>query len=177
MSRTASSLAVLAVLTLGVLVGGRFARAEDPHGGNPHGGRPAAPQPVTQPFVEALVGAWNVETAGPYGGKGKVTFAKGVGGTALVEDYEKTSAMGTYYAHGVYRVSDDGKTITLWRFDNHGVAPMTLSGPLGENGYTVTGEVPSMGSVKLTCEKKGDALVHTFSGSGLEITSTYTKAK
>ena len=166
------ALGMLAVLATGAVIGTRFARAEDPKGG-----MPPAQKAMKQPFVETLVGTWNVETTGPMAGKGKATFTRGVGGTALLEDYEKTSAMGTYFGHGVFKVSDDDKTITIWMLDNYGAEPLKLSGPLKDTGYEVSGETPGMGSMKITLEKKGDTLINTMSAGGMEMTSTYAKAK
>jgi hypothetical protein len=163
---------VLAVVATATVVSARFARAEDPREG-----RQAGQKSVKQAFIETLVGTWNVETTGRFAGKGRTAFAKGVGGTALLEDYEKTSAMGTYYAHGIYKVSDDDRTITVWRIDNYGAEVLKLAGPLKDTGYEVSGEAPGMGPVKITLEKKGDALIGKMSASGLEITSTYTKAR
>lgn len=79
------ALGLLAVVATGALIGARFARAEDPRKGMPQ-----AQKPVNQAFVETLVGTWNVETTGLMAvGKGKAAFTKGVGGTALLEDYGK----------------------------------------------------------------------------------------
>jgi hypothetical protein len=172
MSHVRIALGLLAVVATGAVIGARFARAEDPKGG-----MPPAQKAVKQPFVETLVGTWNIESTGPYAGKGKATFAKGVGGTALLEDYEKTSAVGTYFGHGIHRVSDDDKTITIWMFDNYGAEPLKLSGPLKDTGFEVSGDTPGMGSMKLTCEKKGESLIYRMSAGGMEMTSTYTKAK
>lgn len=172
MSYARIALGVLALVATGAVLRAGFARAEDPKKGMPQ-----AQKAVQQAFLESLVGTWNVESTGPFAGKGKATFAKGVGDTAILEDYEKTSAMGTYFAHGIYRVSDDGKTLTIWRFDNYGAEPLKLSGPLKDTGYEVSGTSPGMGPMKLTCEKTGDTLTFTMSAGGMEMTSAYTRAK
>lgn len=163
---------LLAVLATGAVVGARLARA-----GDPPTGIPPVQKVVKQAFLEAMVGTWDVETTGMFAGKGKTTFTKGVGGTALLEDYEKTSSMGTYFAHGIYKVSDDEKTISLWRFDNFGPEPLKVSGTLKDTGYELSGEVPGYGPIKITVEKKGETIVNKLSMQGMEMTSTYTKAK
>ena len=173
MGRLQIALGLLAVVVAGTSLGARFARAEDPKQGVP-----PVQKPVKQAFVESLVGTWDVETTGAFAaGKGKATFAKGVGDTALLETYEKTSSMGTYFGHGIYKVSDDEKTISVWWLDNFSAEPMKLSGPLKDTGYEVSGDAPGMGTMKLTFEKKGDALVYTMFAGGMEMKSTYTKAK
>lgn len=172
MSHARIAFGLLAVVATGAVIGARFARAEDPKEG-----MPPVQKAMKQALVETLVGTWNVESTGPFAGKGKATFAKGVGGTALLEDYEKTSAMGTYFGHGIYKVSDDDKTITIWWLDNYSAEPVKLSGPLKDIGYEVSGDAPGMGPMKLTCEKKGDTLIFKMSVGGQEMTSTCTKAK
>jgi hypothetical protein len=173
MTRTRISFALVGALVVGAGLCAGLARADDPKPGVPSGQKE-----VKQPFLDALIGTWNVETTGPMAaGKGKSTFAKGVGGTAVLQDYEKKSAMGPYFAHGIYKVSDDDKTLTLWWLDNHGAEPVKFTGALTDTGYDVSGEASGVGVVNLKAEKKGDTIVFTMGMGGQSMVTTYTRAK
>ena len=52
-----------------------------------------------------------------------------------------------------YKVSDDGKTVTCWWFDNMGPQPMKLTGPITDTSLEMSGTIPGMGTMKIV-EKK-----------------------
>jgi hypothetical protein len=199
----------LAVLGAAVLAGVRAASAEDPPcpplapnaPGVPKAPEapkaPAAPEapnapadgghemrmqaPLVHPFLDALVGSWTTESdMGGMKGKGKVTYAKGVGGTALVSDYENVSPAMSFYGHGVYKLAGDGKTLNLWWFDNsaEGTEPMKISGPITEKGCDLTSSLPD-GSVFRITMTRHDAGVtfKMFVGDALQMTDEYRRAR
>jgi hypothetical protein len=172
MTRTRITFAWVGALVVGAGLCAGLARAEDPKEA-----MPPVQKEMKQPFVDGLVGTWNIESTGPMAGKGKATFAKGVGATALLEDYEGTSAMGSFSGHGIHKVSADNKTITVWWIDNYLAEPMKLTGPLTDTNYEISGEAPGMGAMKIKFEKKGDGLVFTMEAGGQTMVSNYTRAK
>ena len=172
MNRTRITVALVGALVVGAGLCAGLARAEDPKDV-----MPPVQKEMKQPFVDALVGTWNIETTGPMAGKGKATFAKGVGATALLEDYESLSAMGKFSGHGIHKVSDDDKTITVWWIDNYVAEPLKLTGPLTDTGYAISGDAPGMGPMKIKFEKKGEGLVFTMEAGGNTMVSNYTRAK
>ncbi len=172
--RTWIAVGLAAAVAAGVAVS-RVARAGD---------EPAAPaalpaqKKVDQAFLNDLVGTWSVVATGGMAGKGTAVFAKGVGGTAVLETYEQGGEGGSFSGHGVHKVSDDGKTVTVWWFDNFLAEPLKLSGPLKETGYEISGDCPGMGVMKITFEKKGEALDFKMAlGDKESGAATYTKAR
>jgi hypothetical protein len=147
--------------------------AEDPAAGGP-----PVQKPVAQAFLEHLVGTWSVDATGGMPGKGKAVFAKGIGGTALMQQYQLDLPGSPFHGHAVHKVSDDGKTMTVWWFDNYISEPIRLAGPLKDAGYEITGEFPGMGSATITLEKTADGLAFRMSADGQELmAATYTRAK
>jgi hypothetical protein len=171
--RPSIAFALVVAFAGGAVLSAGLARAEDPA---------APPMPkrekqLQQAFLDALVGTWNVETTGGMTGKGKATFAKGVGGTALLETYETSDKGEAFNGHGIHKVSEDGKTVTVWWFDDFSAKPLELTGPLTDTGYEISGECPH-GPMKITFEKKGDALLFKmFMGGQEAMVGNYTKAK
>jgi hypothetical protein len=174
MRRLSIALVLVAVFAGGAVRSADRARAEDP--APPQG--PPAQKEVKHAFLDAIVGTWAVETTGGIVGKGKTTFAKGVGGTAVLETYENRTDHGTFHGHGILKVSDDGKTVTVWWLDNFLSEPLKLTGPLKETGYEISGDFPGMGSGRITLEKKGDGLVMKMFMDGQEaMVGTYTRER
>lgn len=174
MRHTKIALALVAAFAGGMVLTGGLARAEEP--AQPKGS--PVQKELKHAFLDALVGTWNLETTGGIVGKGKTTFAKGVGGTAILETYENKTDHGTFHGHSILKMSDDGKTVTVWWLDNYLEEPLKLTGPLKETGYEISGEFPGMGTGRITLEKKGEGLVlKMFMGGQEAMTGTYTKAK
>jgi hypothetical protein len=151
---------------------------------------PAADEMVCEPqaaishaLLKSLAGSWTTSSTSMHGdGTGKSTFTLGVGGTALVQDYENTGtgpdgAPMSFYGHGVYKVSEDGKTLTGWWFDSMSKEPNVLTGPLTETGYELTGDMPGMGPFTVRLAKTDAGLeFKMFSGEQTFMTETYTRS-
>jgi hypothetical protein len=128
---------------------------------------------IAHPFTDALVGSWTTESesdmgAGPQKGKGKVTFEKGVGGTALLETYENTGAMGVFHGHAIYKVSDDAKTLSCWWIDNMSPEPMKIAGPVTDKGCDITADIPE-GKFRITMEKTDTGLTFKMFMNGQQV--------
>ncbi len=145
--------AASAVLAVGLFLGGDAARAGD--------APTETPQPqkkIDHPFANALVGEWTVaytmaDASGqPQTGTAKSKIVLGIGGTALVEDYTGEMMSMPFAGHGVYKVSDDGKTATGWWFDSMAPEPMKMSGPLTNDTMEIEGTTP-MGPLKIVMKK------------------------
>lgn len=143
---------------------------------------------IESAFLNDLVGTWTTESTSnhggvPFKGKGKTTYARGIGDTALLQTYE-TELPGpdgggklAFYGHGVSKVSDDGRTLNVWWFCNMTSEPMKLSGPLTDDGFTITGDGPQG---KMTIELKRTPEGLAFRGTepnGEVMTETYTRAR
>jgi hypothetical protein len=172
MTRNRITFAWVGALVVGAGLCAGLARAEDPKEG-----MPPVQKEIKQPFMDTIVGTWNLETSGTMAGKGKATFAKGVGGTAILEDLESKSATGPFFGHGIHKVSDDNKTVTVFWIDTHSAEPLKLTGPLTDAGYEISADVPNMGTMKIKFEKKGDGLVFTMDAGGQTMVTNYTRAK
>jgi hypothetical protein len=147
------------------------------------GAMPPMQKQVKHPLVDGLLGSWTSESTAAWGnGKGKLTFAMGIGGTAMLETYENRSdgapAEAAFHGYGVFKISDDGKTLNIWWFDTHSPEPLKLTGPLTDKGYDVTG-TSAMGPMHITVEKKGEGWEFKMLGADgkAQMTDTYTKAK
>jgi hypothetical protein len=123
--------------------------------------RPASPREqkaISHPLVTSLVGTWLTKVTGSVEGSGSATFALGVGGTAMLHDERGEhkhagTAMKTA-GHGVYKLSDDGKTMTAWWIDNHSAEMTKVSGPVTENGFDLKGDTP-MGPIRVKLDRAG----------------------
>ena len=169
--------AAAAVAVLGLSLASR-ARAGDEHSATP---KPPVQKPVKTPLFDGVMGSYTTTSKGMMGeGKGKVSMHLAIGGTAVIEEYESTSGMGPYAGHGVYRVGDDGKSVSIWWFDSMSPKPMTFTGTLTDTAYDATGDMPDgSGKMRITLEKKGDA--YEFRGLGADgkewMAETWTRAK
>ena len=147
-------------LLASILVGGLLAAAGAAilaAGAAPPAAPPAAAPPSPpprprrgHPYLNALVGEWEVSfvTVDPTGKshevKGTSKIVLGVGGTAILEDYECRMPEGPFAGHGITKLSDDGKTVNAWWFDNMGPEPMKLTGTVTETTIEISGTVPGM---------------------------------
>src|SRR5688572_1284624 len=129
-------LAAAAVATASVTLGLAVHAGDAPEGG----GHPPPQSAIDHPLLNAMVGDWTVTWSStmpaPTTGKATSKVTKAIGGTALVEDYS-SDMMGGFHGHGVTKVSEDGKTLTIWWFDSMGSEPIVLKGPL-EAGQAIT---------------------------------------
>jgi hypothetical protein len=112
-------------------------------------------------------------------GKGKVSYALGIGGTALLQTYQNTIGEAgkeqTFHGHGVYKVSDDGKAITIWWFDSLSSEPTKMTGSLTDTGYEVK---ETAGPMRITFAKtEGGYEFKMFMGDAEVMKDVYTKAK
>jgi hypothetical protein len=142
-------------------------------------------KPMAASFLDSLVGSWTVATEmkmGPAAEKhnGTAKFWKGVGDTAVLEDYE-SSSMGGFRGHAIYKLSADGKTMSCWWLDNmEGMnEPIHFSGPITDKGIDMKAELPGgAGTLRITMEKKDAGVVFNMFMNGTNgMTDTYTRAK
>jgi len=130
-----------ALAAAGVAIAIAAARAEEP-------AMPPAQKAISHPLIDALVGSWTTKITGSVTGAGTATFEKGVGGTALLQDEKGEHRMGASGAamptagHGVYRVSEDGRTLTVWWIDNHAPEMVKATGPITADGYELSARSP-----------------------------------
>jgi hypothetical protein len=169
--------AVALVAASGGIVAGR-ALAEDPPAGMDN------EKPIDgNALVKALTAnKWATEATGLMASKGAASFRLGAGKTLLVEDYDVKGDMGEYSGFGVFKWSADGKTATLWWFDNGAAKPTEFTGPATDTGYELTGTVSRMpgqaSKTVLKLTKKGDGFEFTYTEEGtVAFTDTLTKAK
>ena len=134
------------------------------------------------PFAKALLGTWTLTSKGATGeGTGTATFTLGVGDTAILETYRNDMKTGeqsmSFHGHGIYKLSDDGKTCTCWWLDNMGPEPMKLTGPCDEKGATLTGDTPQ-GPMEVKIVKTADGYETRISSGGHEfMVDTLKRAK
>lgn len=135
--RFARGLAAVAAVACVAVAG--MAVAEEPEGG----GMPPMQKKVDHPLAKALVGTWNVAhtSEGHPATTGTVTFALGVGDTALMQDYSVSmGAEGSFVGHGVWKLADDGKTIQCWWIDMFSPGMQRFEGSLADTGFDVKSE-------------------------------------
>jgi hypothetical protein len=136
-----------------------------------HTEQSAAQKPLkalTHPFADTLIGSWTTESTGTMDGKtakgtGKVTYARGIGDTALIQVYETTMPGPdgkplTFHGLGVHRVSDDGKTMTIHWSCNMWPDAIQLSGPLTDTRVELSGQSPHGERMTISFQKTGDTL-------------------
>ena len=157
------------------------ARSEEGAGGG--GGMPPPQKSIKDTvFAKGILGSWTLTTKGATGeGTGTATFALGVGDTAILETYRNDTKTGeqtfSFQGHGIYKVSDDGKTCTCWWIDNMGAEPMKLTGPCDEKGAVLTGDSPQ-GPMEVKIVKIADGWeTHISSGGHEFMVDTLKKVK
>jgi len=170
----------VAALGLCALVGGAFvlgssvARAGDEKGDG--GMRPVAK--VTAPFFKELAGSFTTASKASWGdGKGKVTCRLAVGETAFIEEYQNGEGEQAFHGMALYKVSDDGKAVTLWWIDSMAKEPQKFEGALAEDGYEAKGTSPH-GPTTLALKKSGEGFQFTLTvGDAVQMTETWTRVK
>ena len=171
-----------AVVALGlvVLVGGAFrlgasvARAGDEKDAGAM--RPVAK--LTHPFFKALEGSFTTVSKSTCGeGKGKATCRFAVGETAFVEEYQNGDGEQAFHGIGLYKVSDDGKTVSTWWLDSMSKEPQKFEGPLADDGFEAHGTTPR-GPATVAFKKRGEGFDFTLTMNGVvELTEVWTRAK
>ncbi len=157
---------VLGMLIAATAVGSILAvsvRAGDPPPAAAPAAAPECPpvqKKLDHPLLNAMIGEWSItfSATGPDGkveeGTATSKAVLGIAGTAIVDDYNASGMGGSPFGGlGVYKVSDDGKTVSCWWFDNMGPEPMKLTGPITDTSLEMTGTIPGMGTMKIV-EKK-----------------------
>jgi hypothetical protein len=136
---------------------------------------------IRHPFVDALLGEWATESNALWGkGRGKATFALGVGGTALLETYETTFEQEgrkvTAHGHGIYKVSEDGKTVTCWWIDSGRARVVEARGPLTDRRFEITSVGPASERFTIEMERTADGFVFRMTEGGrTENTETFRR--
>ena len=176
--RTLSLSIAAAVIGAGLALGVARAGDEPKPGGMP--GMPALQKPVKHPFLDALVGSWTTESKSAMFGdkKGTAEIKLGVGGTCLIEDHAsgKPGEKHDYFGHGIYKVSDDGKTLSCWWIDVHSTEPLKFEGPLTEKSAAITATTPQ-GELTLTFTKTADGVEIKMGMGGMDaMTTTWKRA-
>lgn len=183
MRRTWIAMCAVAVVAAGAgAVAGRAFAEDDPMAG---GGMPPPQKPIdAHPLVKSLTAnPWTTKATSPQGpGEGKASFRLGAANTVLVQDYDAKHAWGPYGGLGVTKISDDGKTATMWWFNTMGGEPDVYTGPITDTGYELKGEIETgpgtKSKVVIKMVKKGDGFEFTFGMDGqVGMTDVYTKAK
>jgi hypothetical protein len=151
---------VAAVALVGCVVLGADARGGDVPAG------PPMRKKVDHPFVSAWLGDWVVTTKGG-AGTARASVRLAIGDTAVVHDYASESDAG-FAGHGVHRISDDGRTMTSWWFDSHGLEPMKMVGPLTETSAELNG-TSSTGSLTVSWTRVEGGWDFTMSSGGRAI--------
>jgi hypothetical protein len=107
---------------------------------------PDAPMPsqkkVEHPFVKDLVGTWQWTSKTPSGQpeSGTETFRLGLLETAVFDDVEGVSMGQAFQVHGVWKVADDGASMTAWWFSSGYPGPKAFRGTISKDGYDVRTE-------------------------------------
>lgn len=173
-------LGAMALVASGIVAGRSTAGGEPQEGA----GMPGEACIDTHALVKALTAnAWSTKGTGMWDSVGKVSFRLGAGKTLLVQDYAATGTAGdALHGLGVLKWAPDGKTATVWWFDDTMKRPIELKGPASESGYELTGEMalpdgkPSTATFKLA--KKGEGFEFTLAADGqVMMTEVYSKAK
>jgi hypothetical protein len=127
----------LAAVAAAFVATGGFAGAEDE---KPAGGHAMQMQKkVDHPLAKSLAGTWDVaHKSEQHPSTGTVKFTLGVGDTALMQDYEVSmGSMGAFVGHGVWKFSDDGKTLRCWWIDMTSAGMTAFEGTVSDTGFDV----------------------------------------
>jgi hypothetical protein len=160
-----------------------FVAADEPGKQSP----PTPQKAIADPVLDGLVGSWTTESTAVHEGKeskgkGKSTFTKGIGGTAILQTYESTGTgpdgkTMTYHGHGIYRMADDGKTLNVWWFCNMNPDVMQLTGSTTADGLEFSGPSPMGGTFKLSLKKTADGVSVDMGEGAHQVKETYKRAK
>jgi len=176
-SRLAAALGVAAALSLSVALADDIGKQ----------GGPVPQKPIDSALLSALEGSWTTQSTATHNGKevkghATVKFEKAIGGTAMLETYEADmpgpdGAPTDFHGHGVFKVSEDGKNVTIWWFCNMSPDAMKLTGTLTESGMDHSGDSPVGGRVTLSMQKSGDGFAFKLAEGPNVMNETYTKSR
>ena len=158
-------------------------RADAPTTPPPASSEEGPQPPMRHPFVDALLGSWTTESDAMWGkGKGRATFALGLGGTALLETYETTFEQEgrpvTAHGHGIYKVAADGKTISCWWIDSGRARVVETTGPLSDRRFEMTSVGPESERFTIEMERTADGFVfRMIEGGRTANTETFRRAR
>ena len=149
-------------------------------------GAPTPQKPISSAVLDDLVGTWATQSTATHDGKevkghATVKFEKAIGDTAIVETYEANmpgpdGKPMDFHGHGVYKVSDDGKSATIWWFSNMSPDVMKLTGTITDSGLDLSGDSPR-GRVTLSMQKSGDGYAFKLAEGANVMNETYTKSR
>jgi hypothetical protein len=173
-NKTWTMVATVAVVGAVAFFSGR-ATAEDKQEGMP----PPQAKIGTHPLVKGLTGTWNVAGKGLQGDHtGTSSYALACGDTVVVNHYASKTGSTEFYGLGVGKLSDDGKSATLWWFDNYMPGVLVFTGPATDAGYELTVKDGEMAGAKAKMTKKGEGWTFVLSSGADEfVNETYTRAK
>jgi hypothetical protein len=123
---------------------------------------PDTPMPsqkkVEHPFVKDLVGTWQWSSKTPTGQPetGTETFRLGLLETAVFDDIEGVSMGQAFHGHGVWKISDDGASMSAWWFFSVNPGVKAFRGTITKDGYDVKSD-------------EGERLTLTKTATGLEL--------
>jgi hypothetical protein len=143
---------------------------------------PPVQKPVSGAYLDSLLGTWTTDTTSDMGSaKGKTTFAKAAAGTAILETCDGTAELkGTTLqvgAVGIYKVSEDGKNLTIWWIDNMLPEPLKGTGPLTDSGFEISVDHPQHDSFVIKMSKTPDGHALKVIEDGKETaTQTFRRA-
>ncbi len=164
------ALGLAAIAGVVLVASGRAGAGDEPAGSD--GGMQ---KKIDHPLAKVVLGTWDLASKAEWGeGKGTVKFALGVGDTALLQDYHASvTGMGDFDGHGIWKFSDDGKTLNVWWLDAHLAAPEHYTGAVTDTGY----DLKSDGGLRITLAKVTAGLEFKLYGADgkLFFTDTYTK--
>ncbi len=148
---------------------------------------PPPQKPIVQPFLDAAVGSWTTESTMTHEGKeskgtGKATFTKAIGGTAILQTYENTSPgpdgkVMTFHGHGVYKLDDDGKTVTLWWFCNLSPDVTKMTGTVSDSDLQLSGDGLHGERMTISVKKSADGLAFEMKEGEEVMKETYRRAR
>ena len=145
--------------------------------------KPAMQKAITHPLAKAVAGTWTTKMSGKITGTGTATFQLAVADTVLTHDEAaeyrgEDGAAIRGAAHGMYRFSEDGKTVTAWWIDNHEPEMVRLTGTATDKGFDIAGETPGSGKFRVVLEASGGGLVaKSYMGDVAEPFWTQTYAR
>jgi hypothetical protein len=141
-----------------------------------------APNAPKAGWPPAAVGTWDVtgewvgETSTKVRGKSSLKWV--LGGLALSHDYERTTALSSGTAFGVWRWSPDGASARSWWFESDVVEPKLAEGPMTADGWRGKGKMPNGSAIELIWSKKGEGFEMRFEIAGNPAGSeTYVRKK
>jgi hypothetical protein len=157
-------------------------------GDAPKAGGPVPQKTIASPLLADLSGTWVTESTSTHDGQtmkstGKVEFSKALGDTAFLQAYEShgpgpDGGSMDFFGHGVYKVSDDGKTLTIWWFCNMSPDVLKLTGPITDTGFDASGTSPNTGGkMTVSMKKSGDGYAFSLVDGPSKMDEVYKRGR